>query len=60
MIFPEAAYDYQESYLRAIFGYMGLTDLTFIHADNLNAGDEARNKSLDAVHEAIAQAVANW
>ncbi|MCG6138234.1 MAG: FMN-dependent NADH-azoreductase [Nostoc sp. LLA-1] len=57
---PEAAYDYQEPYLRAIFGYMGLTDVTFIHADNLNAGDEARNKSLDAAHEAIAQAVANW
>jgi FMN-dependent NADH-azoreductase len=57
---PQAAYDYQEPYLRAIFGYMGLTDVTFIHADNLNMGDEARQQSLDAAHEAIAQAVANW
>ncbi|WP_414545542.1 FMN-dependent NADH-azoreductase [Nostoc sp. CCY0012] len=57
---PEAAYDYQEPYLRAIFGYMGLTDVTFIHADNLNAGDDSRAKSLAAAKEAIAQAVANW
>lgn len=57
---PFAAYDYQEPYLRAILGFIGLTDITFIHAENLNMGDDAREKSLFAAKEAIAQAVASW
>jgi FMN-dependent NADH-azoreductase len=57
---PAAAYDYQEPYLRAILGFIGLTDITFIHAENLNMGDDARQKSLATAKEAIAQAVANW
>ncbi|GBE93529.1 FMN-dependent NADH-azoreductase [Nostoc cycadae] len=57
---PFAAYDYQEPYLRAILGFIGLTDVTFIHADSLNLGDDARQQSLAAAKDAIAQAVANW
>ncbi|UKO99907.1 FMN-dependent NADH-azoreductase [Nostoc sp. UHCC 0870] len=57
---PFAAYDYQEPYLRAILGFIGLIDVTFIHAENLNTGDDAREKSLVAAKEAIAEAVANW
>ncbi|MBD2451680.1 FMN-dependent NADH-azoreductase [Nostoc sp. FACHB-152] len=57
---PFAPYDYQEPYLRAILGFIGLTDVTFINAENLNSGDDARQKSLEAAKEAIAQAVANW
>ncbi|RCJ40743.1 FMN-dependent NADH-azoreductase [Nostoc minutum NIES-26] len=55
-----AAYDYQEPYLRAIFSFVGLTDITFIYAENLNSGDDARQQSLAAAKDAIAQAVANW
>jgi len=57
---PFADYDYQEPYLRAILGFMGLTDVTFIHADSLNLGDDARQQSLASAKEAIAQAVASW
>lgn len=57
---PLEAYDFQEPYLRSIFGFIGITDITFIHADNLNSSDEAREKSLEAAKEAIADAVANW
>lgn len=57
---PAAAYDLQEPYLRIILGFIGITDVTFIHADSLNLGDEAREKSLAAAKSAIAQAVANW
>ncbi|BAB73804.1 FMN-dependent NADH-azoreductase [Anabaena sp. FACHB-709] len=57
---PYAAYDYQEPYLRAILGFMGLTDVTFIHAESLNMGEDAREKSLAGAKDAIAQAVANW
>ncbi|AFZ24668.1 acyl carrier protein phosphodiesterase [Cylindrospermum stagnale PCC 7417] len=55
-----AAYDLQEPYIRTIFGFIGITDITFIHADSLNFGDDARDKSLAAAKDAIAQAVANW
>ncbi|MEA5568460.1 FMN-dependent NADH-azoreductase [Anabaena sp. UHCC 0399] len=57
---PFAAYDYQEPYLRAILGFIGLIDVTFIHAENLNTGDDEREKSLTEAKEAIAEAVANW
>ncbi|HLP87430.1 MAG TPA: FMN-dependent NADH-azoreductase [Nostocaceae cyanobacterium] len=57
---PAAAYDLQEPYLRTILGFIGITDLTFIHADSLNLGDNAREKSLVAAREAIAQFVATF
>ena len=31
---PSQKFDFQEPYLRHIFGFMGVTDLTFIHAEN--------------------------
>ena len=37
---PANAYDLQEPYLRAIFGFLGLTDVTFIAAENQNRGAE--------------------
>ncbi|MBU7582089.1 MAG: FMN-dependent NADH-azoreductase [Nostoc sp. TH1S01] len=57
---PFAAYDYQEPFLRAILGFIGLIDVTFINAENLNSGDDARQQSLAAAKEAIAQTVASW
>jgi FMN-dependent NADH-azoreductase len=57
---PAAAYDLQEPYLRIILGFIGITDVTFIHADSLSLGEVARDQSLAAAKSAIAQAVANW
>ncbi|MGH7998817.1 MAG: FMN-dependent NADH-azoreductase, partial [Brasilonema sp.] len=37
---PAAPYDYQEPYLKTIFGFIGITDITFINVENLGAGDE--------------------
>jgi FMN-dependent NADH-azoreductase len=31
---PTAKFDFQEPYLRHIFGFIGLTDIMFIHAEN--------------------------
>jgi FMN-dependent NADH-azoreductase len=31
---PREKFDFQEPYLRHIFGFVGLTDVTFIHAEN--------------------------
>jgi FMN-dependent NADH-azoreductase len=34
-------FDFQEAYLRRILGFMGLNDLTFIHAENQRRGSSA-------------------
>lgn len=57
---PMAAYDFQEPFLRTIFAFIGITDVNFIHADNLATGDEAREQSLAESRTAIQQAVASW
>jgi FMN-dependent NADH-azoreductase len=46
---PSKAYDFQEPYLRAILGFNGLTDVTFVHV-------EAQKMSPDAAEEAMANA----
>ncbi|MEH1921249.1 FMN-dependent NADH-azoreductase [Nostoc sp.] len=56
---PYAAYDFQEPYLRAIFGFIGITDIQFINANSLNEGD-ARTKSLSEARAAIQDAIAHW
>jgi FMN-dependent NADH-azoreductase len=33
---PMGAYDFQEPYLRAIFGFIGVTDIEFIHAQPMD------------------------
>jgi FMN-dependent NADH-azoreductase len=33
---PGGAYNYLEPYLRAIFGFIGLTDVRFVYAHSLN------------------------
>jgi FMN-dependent NADH-azoreductase len=57
---PAAGYDFQEPFLRAIFGLVGITDITFMHADNLSGGDKAVEQSLAEVDTAIQEAVTSW
>ncbi len=58
---PTAGYDFQEPFLKAIFGLIGITDISFIHADNLDSGgDEERKQSLTEASNAISQAIVNW
>lgn len=53
---PRAAYDFQEPYLRLVLGTMGLTEVTFIHAENqLN---EQAQASRDAAIAQIQQVAA--
>jgi len=49
---PTAPFDFQEPYLRHILGIMGLTDVTFIHADRQMYGEEM---AATARHEAAEQ-----
>jgi FMN-dependent NADH-azoreductase len=48
---PGAAYNFLEPYLRAIFGFIGITDVTFVYAHSL-ASDETT--ATRAVAEAVA------
>lgn len=57
---PFAPYDFQEPYLRAIFGFIGLTDIQFINANSLNEGDAARTQSISEARAAIQDAIAQW
>ena len=54
---PTAQYDHQEPYLRHILGFIGLTDVTFIHAENQKPGDlaePARNAAIAEIELAAA------
>lgn len=48
---PAHQYDFQEPYLRAIFGYVGIYDISFIHAQPLDYTPEIRRASLDKAME---------
>jgi FMN-dependent NADH-azoreductase len=53
---PSEAIDFQEKYLTAIFGFMGVTDITFVRAEGLAMGPDLKQKALEAAHVAIAEA----
>ena len=55
-----ADYDFQEPYIRAVFGLIGVSDITFIYAENLNQGDEARHQSLVMARDLIQQTITTW
>ncbi len=41
-------YDFQEPYLRAIFGFIGITDIAFVHAQPMDYGPELRTSATEA------------
>ena len=43
-----AAMDHQESYLKTVFGFLGITDVRFVRAEGLAMGDEVKAKALAA------------
>lgn len=58
--FAGSSLDFQEPYLRAVFEFIGITEVTFIHAENLAMGAEARQVAIAAAQTAIQQVVAAW
>ncbi|MEO0707982.1 MAG: NAD(P)H-dependent oxidoreductase [Cyanobacteria bacterium J06649_5] len=55
-----AGYDFHEPYLRTVFGYIGVTDITFLYAESLNEGEEARQQSLAQARHMMQQTVLTW
>jgi FMN-dependent NADH-azoreductase len=52
------AMEHQESYLKVIFGFFGVTDVRFVRAEGLAMGDEAKAKALAAARADILVATA--
>jgi FMN-dependent NADH-azoreductase len=50
---PAAALEHLESYLRGIFGFIGVTQLEFISADGIQVGPEHREKALAGALQAV-------
>jgi FMN-dependent NADH-azoreductase len=55
---PAAFLDHQENYLRGVFGFFGVTDVTFIRAEGIAMGAEAKNKALELAQGEIAKLAA--
>ena len=52
--YPEgSALDHQESYLKAVFGFFGITDVRFVRAEGLAMGEAARSAALQAADLSI-------
>lgn len=45
---PTAFLDHQETYLRGIFGFFGITDITFVRAEGVNVSAEQRTSAIAA------------
>jgi FMN-dependent NADH-azoreductase len=56
---PAKAIDFQEPYLRQLLGFMGLTDVAFIHAEKIGFGPDAREAALSAAKGKISAVVAD-
>jgi FMN-dependent NADH-azoreductase len=48
-----AALDHQESYLKTVFGFFGITDLRFVRAEGVAMGEQAKAKALAAADAEI-------
>lgn len=45
---PTASLDHQENYLRGVFGFFGIADLTFIRAEGVNVSPGQRKAAIEA------------
>jgi FMN-dependent NADH-azoreductase len=51
---PAAPYEHAESYLRAIFGFLGVTDMEFVIAEGLAVGPDQRAAAISGAETQIA------
>jgi FMN-dependent NADH-azoreductase len=52
---PAAALDFQENYLRAVLGFLGITDIEFIRAEGVAMSAEHKTNAMAAAHVTIGQ-----
>ncbi len=54
---PGQAIDFQEPYLRQLLGFIGLSDVTFVHAEKIGYGPEARAAAIDGARARLAEII---
>ncbi|HMM66285.1 MAG TPA: FMN-dependent NADH-azoreductase [Dokdonella sp.] len=54
---PGAAMDFQETYLRSVFGFLGVTDIEVIRAEGVNMSAEHKQQAVEAARASIAKEV---
>lgn len=52
-----SAQDHQEPYLRQVLAFIGIHDVSFIHAEGLNLGGDALEKGLNQAKAQVAQVI---
>ena len=50
---PAAAFDFHETYLKAVFTHIGIPDVTFVRAEGIGLGEDARNQAIEAARGTI-------
>ena len=50
---PAAAMEHQESYLRTVLGFFGITDIEIVRAEGVAMGDEQRERAVQAAIDSI-------
>lgn len=54
---PAKVFDFQEPYLRSVLGFLGLTDVTFVHVEGLKVSPESAEQGVARARAAIARIV---
>lgn len=52
---PAKAADFQEPYLRQLLGFIGITDVSFVRAERVAYGPEAREEAIREARQALRQ-----
>jgi FMN-dependent NADH-azoreductase len=52
------AMEHQESYLKTVFGFLGITDVRIVRAEGLNMGPEVKAEALGSAEKDLAAALA--
>jgi len=53
-------YDFQEPYLRKILGFIGITDVTFVHAEGVNSGEKERETAMTEASAKLIELAKAW
>ena len=53
-------YDFEEPYLRSLFGFIGVTDVTFVRAQGFSGPEEGKAKARADAEAQLAELAKHW
>ncbi|CAG9200801.1 FMN-dependent NADH-azoreductase [Burkholderia vietnamiensis] len=56
---PLARMDFQESYLKAFFGFLGITDVRFVRAEGVSKGQAVRDQGIALARASVTEVLVN-